>query len=150
MDQVIAPYHTLLPKFVPGWPVLLGLRLLPICVTTVYRVTPQIDVANKSPDLCSGCTFFKSGSSYQLSWLIIFWDITPYSPLKVNRQFGRTYRLHLQGRRISQASSAELFYPPDFTLVSSSDYSSSLKIEAMFLRNIGWLLIDYTAIYPRR
>jgi hypothetical protein len=33
----------------------------------------------------------------------IFWDITPYSPMKVNQRFGRTRRLHLQGRRISQA-----------------------------------------------
>jgi hypothetical protein len=30
---------------------------------------------------------------------IIFWDITPCSPLSVNRCFGGTYRLHLQGRR---------------------------------------------------
>jgi hypothetical protein len=29
-----------------------------------------------------------------------FWDITPYSSLKVNRRFGGTYRLHLEGRRI--------------------------------------------------
>jgi hypothetical protein len=27
----------------------------------------------------------------------IFWNITPCSPLKVNRRFGGTYRLHLQG-----------------------------------------------------
>jgi hypothetical protein len=32
----------------------------------------------------------------------IFWDITSCSPLKVNRRFGRTYRLHLM-RRISRA-----------------------------------------------
>lgn len=32
----------------------------------------------------------------------ILWDITPYSPPKVNRSFGRLHRLHLQGR-ISQA-----------------------------------------------
>jgi hypothetical protein len=30
---------------------------------------------------------------------INFWDITPCSPLSVNLCFGRTYRLHLQGRR---------------------------------------------------
>jgi hypothetical protein len=30
---------------------------------------------------------------------IIFWDITPGSPLNVNSRFGGTYRLHLQGRR---------------------------------------------------
>jgi hypothetical protein len=33
----------------------------------------------------------------------IFWDITPCSPLKVNRRFWGTYRLHLQGRRIIRA-----------------------------------------------
>jgi hypothetical protein len=30
---------------------------------------------------------------------IIFWDMTPCSPLSVNRRFGGTYRLHLQGQR---------------------------------------------------
>jgi hypothetical protein len=33
----------------------------------------------------------------------IFWDITPCSPLKINRCFWGTYSLHLQGRRISRA-----------------------------------------------
>jgi hypothetical protein len=33
----------------------------------------------------------------------IFWDITPCSLLKVNRRFGGTYRLYIQGRRISRA-----------------------------------------------
>jgi hypothetical protein len=33
----------------------------------------------------------------------VFWDITPCSPLKVSRRFGWTCRLHLQGRRISEA-----------------------------------------------
>jgi hypothetical protein len=33
----------------------------------------------------------------------IFWDMTPWSPLSVNRCFGLTYRLHLQGWRISRA-----------------------------------------------
>jgi hypothetical protein len=33
----------------------------------------------------------------------IFWDILPCTLLKANRRFGRTYRLHLQGRRLSKA-----------------------------------------------
>jgi hypothetical protein len=33
----------------------------------------------------------------------IFWDIPSHSPLIVNRRFGETCRLHLQGIRISQA-----------------------------------------------
>jgi hypothetical protein len=28
----------------------------------------------------------------------VFWDITPCGQLKVNRNFGRTYGLHLQSR----------------------------------------------------
>jgi hypothetical protein len=34
----------------------------------------------------------------------VFWDITPCSPLKINRRFVRTRRLHLQRRRISRTS----------------------------------------------
>jgi hypothetical protein len=34
---------------------------------------------------------------------IIFWDVTPCSLLRLNQRFGGTYRLHLQGRRISLA-----------------------------------------------
>jgi hypothetical protein len=34
---------------------------------------------------------------------IVFWDMTPCSPLSCNRRFGGTYRLHLQGRRIISA-----------------------------------------------
>jgi hypothetical protein len=33
----------------------------------------------------------------------VFCDITPYSPLKVNRRFGGTCRLHLPARGIGQA-----------------------------------------------
>jgi hypothetical protein len=33
----------------------------------------------------------------------IFWDTTSCSPLKITRRFRGTYRLHLQGRRISGA-----------------------------------------------
>jgi hypothetical protein len=56
----------------------------------------------------------------------IFWDITPCSPLKVNRRFGEIYHLHLQGRIISrvrsQRDSSRLCLPPA--------YSSTLKMGA--------------------
>jgi hypothetical protein len=48
----------------------------------------------------------------------IFWDITPCSPLKVNRRFG------------------ELCLPPAFTMVSCLAYYSALKMDAMLLRNV--------------
>jgi hypothetical protein len=34
----------------------------------------------------------------------IFWDIMPYSSLKIKSHFGRICYLHLQGRRIRQES----------------------------------------------
>jgi hypothetical protein len=39
------------------------------------------------------------------------WDITRCSSLKVNRRFGRKYRLHLQGGRISQVWNYTILYP---------------------------------------
>jgi hypothetical protein len=35
--------------------------------------------------------------------IYIFWGITLCSPLKVNRRFGGTCRLHLQGLRLNEA-----------------------------------------------
>jgi hypothetical protein len=32
----------------------------------------------------------------------VFWGITPYIPLTVNRRFGGIYRLHLHGRRMNE------------------------------------------------
>jgi hypothetical protein len=55
----------------------------------------------------------------------IFWDITPCSPLNVNRRFGETYRLHFQGRRISWARNQR-----ESPLLWST-YSSTLKMEAI-------------------
>jgi hypothetical protein len=63
----------------------------------------------------------------------IFLDIAPCSPLKVILRFGGTYRLHLQGRIISQQETsvkssacrlAGLFFDPE----DGGD---------MFLRNVG-------------
>jgi hypothetical protein len=65
----------------------------------------------------------------------IFWGITPCNPLKVNRRFGLTCRLHLQGRRIIhvrnqlQASKKPAELVTDFMLVSCLAYSSTLKTE---------------------
>jgi hypothetical protein len=74
-----------------------------------------------------------------------FWDIMPCSPLSVNRHFGGTYRLYLQGRK------NRLSLPTAFTLVSCSAYFFDPEDWGdMFLRNVGWRSTDYTALYPRR
>jgi hypothetical protein len=64
----------------------------------------------------------------------IFLDITPCSPLKVNRRFAGTYRLHLQGRGISRERNQHerrWQAEPASTLISCSAYSSTLKMEAI-------------------
>jgi hypothetical protein len=74
----------------------------------------------------------------------VFWDITPFSPLKVNRQFGGTCGLHLQGgiRKDTNVS-------PAFTLVSCTAYST-LKMEAICSETSVDLQTDYTALYHSR
>jgi hypothetical protein len=54
----------------------------------------------------------------------IFWDITACSPVRFNRRFGGTYRLHLQGWKISLARNRS----EDEWQAS---YSSTLKMEAI-------------------
>jgi hypothetical protein len=64
----------------------------------------------------------------------VFWDITPYSLVKVNRHFGETYCLHSQSfeeRAIQEASMKQM-------------------ANNMFLRKISWLSPDYKALYTRR
>jgi hypothetical protein len=66
----------------------------------------------------------------------VFWDITPCSPLKGNRQFRGTYLIHLWGRRARNRPEirwqAEVCLPPTFALVSCLAYSSILKMEALY------------------
>jgi hypothetical protein len=70
----------------------------------------------------------------------------PYSPLKVTRRFGRTYHLHLQSRRISQArnqqeagskqSSGIIFGPEDGVRLQVV-HLSLLPVSCWFL---SWLI----------
>jgi hypothetical protein len=65
----------------------------------------------------------------------IFWGIMLCSPLKIDRRFGGTYRLFLQGRRISQRGNQNVvnvaLLATCFTLLSCLSYSSTLKMEAL-------------------
>jgi hypothetical protein len=66
----------------------------------------------------------------------IFWDITPCSLVKVNRRFGGTYRLHLQGR-ISRARYQRILLASCFhagVLLGLFDPEDGGD---MFLRNVG-------------
>jgi hypothetical protein len=72
--------------------------------------------------------------------ITVFWDITPRSPLKVNRRFGGTYRFHLQSRRMSRERNQHesrqlgLFFDPEGG-------------GNMFFRNVCWLSTDYTVLH---
>jgi hypothetical protein len=108
----------------------------------------------------------------------MFWGITPCSPLKVNRRFGGTHRLHLHGWRVRQARNhQEASLLPWLTIFrrNPSPPSSGLKNKPrkqtcrlnhdgfllgllfspedrsdIFLRNVGWFSKVYTALYRRR
>jgi hypothetical protein len=76
----------------------------------------------------------------------IFSDIVPYSPLKVNRRFGGTFRSHLRSWRISQTRN-QLYASSWFLLCSLIALKTEVK---MFFRNVVWNSTDYKALYPRR
>jgi hypothetical protein len=63
----------------------------------------------------------------------VFWDM-PFSSVS-HRRFGGTYRLRLQGRRVSEERYKDLTCSLLLTGVLPA-YSSTLKMEAMFLRNV--------------
>jgi hypothetical protein len=71
----------------------------------------------------------------------VFWDIMPFSPLKVNRHFRGTYHLHFQSRIVSQARNQHVA-----VIRQSSDWYVGNDV---FLRNVGWLSTVYMVIYPR-
>jgi hypothetical protein len=56
----------------------------------------------------------------------VFYDMTPCSPLKVIRSFKEIYRLHFQGRRISQARKQHGL------LIPCLAYSSTQKMEEIY------------------
>jgi hypothetical protein len=61
---------------------------------------------------------------------VIFWDITPCSPLNVNRCFGGTYDLHLQGLTISPARyQRESRQQAEPTLKMETIYSSKTSVD---------------------
>jgi hypothetical protein len=90
-------------------------------------------------------------------------DITPCSPLKDNRCFAGTYRFHLQCRKVSRERSQRksrrqaILSPasPACLLISRWFLLLGLFFDHedgsdMFLRKVGWLSTDYTALYLRR
>jgi hypothetical protein len=67
-------------------------------------------------------------------------------PLNINRCFGATYRLHLQGRRISRAiNQLESRWQAELSLFFDLEDGGD-----MLLQNIGLYSTDYTELYPRR
>jgi hypothetical protein len=78
--------------------------------------------------------------SFSFMNVAIFWDLAPCSPY-VNRRFGGTYHLHLQGRKsLRQETSDQQVAGLIFDCEHGGD---------TFLRNIGSHM-NNTALYPRR
>jgi hypothetical protein len=126
------------------------------CLSVHYRSVPsehELSCSKIGPPPPQNCDFLKNSIDnfdnvgFEVLTVVvmkstIFWDITPCSPLSVNRRFEGTYRHHLQGRKISWARNqresrwqAELCFDPE----DGGD---------IFLRNVGWPSRDYTALYP--
>jgi hypothetical protein len=74
----------------------------------------------------------------------VFRGTSLFNPFKVNRLFGESYILHLQGRKI-------LWLPPTFMLVRILLSLFDLQDQRdMFLGKVGSFWMGYTTFYPRR
>jgi hypothetical protein len=71
----------------------------------------------------------------------IFWDITPCSPLKVNRCFGGTYRPRLHGRRISRARNQQ----KQTEAWQSPKWEPELQNIEIFFQNYGLSILRVAA-----
>jgi hypothetical protein len=85
------------------------------------------------------CTTWSSHSMVTQS--AILWDITPCSPLKVNRRFGGTCRLRCQSRRISKARNQRETGVKQNVLVS---YSLIHEWEATYTSETS---VDFNGLY---
>jgi uncharacterized membrane protein len=74
----------------------------------------------------------------------MFWDITPPSPLKVNRRFGGTCPISIF--RVEEQAKQET----SVKALLATCFHVGFFLGVMFLRNVGWLSTDYAALYPRR
>jgi hypothetical protein len=126
------------------------------CIHMHYRQTPAV-LLGELKHCFSYTNMFEFVGFEVLKAVVIkstiVWDITPCSPLKVNRSFGVTYRLHLQGRRISQERN-QMASRALLATWFHAGFLHSLFFDpedrgAMFLRNVGWISTNYTELYPR-
>jgi hypothetical protein len=99
--------------------------------TTVLGMQRKMHNVQKTLTMVSYVTISMDQGSF---WQVEAWVVTLCSSEK-HRCFGGTYHLHLQRRRISQALPTA-----SFLLVSCSAYSLNMKMEPMFLWNVGFLL----------
>jgi hypothetical protein len=75
----------------------------------------------------------------------VFLDVKPHNPLKFKWRFGRTLSFHLQIKYCAKQET---------TMKEVSGFLLWLILRPedggdLFLRNVIWFLMDYTALYPR-
>jgi hypothetical protein len=69
----------------------------------------------------------------------IFWDLTPWSPLKLTRRFGGKYLLHLQTRLIFRPWSWKQHVPPKRLLTFKGLHGVVSQEAELFIKTACWI-----------
>jgi hypothetical protein len=83
----------------------------------------------------------------------VFWDVAPCRSCRLNRRFGGTYRLHLQGRKICERrTSVSRWLQTSYQSKTPSYIWAGGEGDGgdMFLWNVGSIHKIYTVPHPRR
>jgi hypothetical protein len=66
----------------------------------------------------------------------ILWNVTPCSPIVVDRRFVGTYCLHLQGRRVSQARNQQEASGKHYSFFYDIEYHYDITLEKLNLQTL--------------
>jgi hypothetical protein len=132
--------------FLNKWLDILVLRVTTNVTKTFYKNSGFKLHKQKFHKYSTNC---RISGSHSGGYEVLSSHITPCSPLKADRRFGGTYCHHLQCVYVNHVTNQHETSSRHSWFLAWLSFNLDYEGE-MLLRNVGWLLTDYTVLYPKR